>query len=307
MWVYVPGTSSPSAPGSEDLTSDSSSRLQLLAQSVTWRGKLLQPKSWLRTCKRVGWTQRLSGRISTPSTASHGVRLWIVSLAASRVSRSRVQASDSGQTTNAGSGLSSSESPLNAKFHGSSGRTCREYSPKASEVSLPIWVTQDTEWKRLRESLRLDYSQRKKSALLTEEKESFAWPTPNGSLQNDMERPETWLERSRNLKAKFSMPLSIASMIWPTATTGDAKASGAVSIPTETRHSGTTLTDLAVREGFLNGRQSQEQTGEESQNNTKVLNPRFVEWLMGFPIGWTDLEHSVTGSFQTWQQRHSQF
>ena len=24
------------------------------------------------------------------------------------------------------------------------------------------------------------------------------------------------------------------------------------------------------------------------------LNPEFVEWLMGFPVGWTDLEHSET-------------
>jgi hypothetical protein len=27
------------------------------------------------------------------------------------------------------------------------------------------------------------------------------------------------------------------------------------------------------------------------------LNPRFVEWLMGFPDGWTDLEVSETRSF----------
>jgi hypothetical protein len=24
------------------------------------------------------------------------------------------------------------------------------------------------------------------------------------------------------------------------------------------------------------------------------LNPQWVEWLMGFPIGWTDLKHSET-------------
>jgi hypothetical protein len=27
------------------------------------------------------------------------------------------------------------------------------------------------------------------------------------------------------------------------------------------------------------------------------LNPQFVEWLMGWPIGWTDLEHVETESF----------
>jgi len=28
------------------------------------------------------------------------------------------------------------------------------------------------------------------------------------------------------------------------------------------------------------------------------LNPEWVEWLMGFPVGWTALERSVTLSFQ---------
>ena len=30
-------------------------------------------------------------------------------------------------------------------------------------------------------------------------------------------------------------------------------------------------------------------TGDRGQ-----LNPTWVEWLMGFPLGWTDLEHSAT-------------
>ena len=69
---------------------------------------------------------------------------------------------------------------------------------------------------------------------------------------------------------------------WPTATAGDAKSTGAASYSTESgRHSGTTLTD-AVR-----GHQAPptETPGPESRPK---LNPRFVEWLMGFPAGWTD-------------------
>ena len=33
-------------------------------------------------------------------------------------------------------------------------------------------------------------------------------------------------------------------------------------------------------------------------------NPRFVEWMMGFPIGWTALRDSETPKFQEWQQQH---
>ena len=35
------------------------------------------------------------------------------------------------------------------------------------------------------------------------------------------------------------------------------------------------------------------------------LNPEWVEWLMGWPIGWTDLRPLATDRFQSWQQQHS--
>lgn len=37
------------------------------------------------------------------------------------------------------------------------------------------------------------------------------------------------------------------------------------------------------------------------------LNPNWVEWLMGWPKGWTDLKLLETDKFQQWQQSHSLF
>tara|TARA_S200002703_G_scaffold5417_1_gene6291 strand:+ start:702 stop:1463 length:762 start_codon:yes stop_codon:yes gene_type:complete len=37
------------------------------------------------------------------------------------------------------------------------------------------------------------------------------------------------------------------------------------------------------------------------------LNPDWVEWLMGWPIGWTDLGPLVMDRFQEWQQQHGGF
>ena len=34
------------------------------------------------------------------------------------------------------------------------------------------------------------------------------------------------------------------------------------------------------------------------------LNPNWVEWLMGWPIGWTDLKPLETDRFQSWLQQH---
>ena len=34
------------------------------------------------------------------------------------------------------------------------------------------------------------------------------------------------------------------------------------------------------------------------------LNPTWVEWLMGWPLGWTDCDVSAMDKFQSWQQHH---
>jgi len=37
------------------------------------------------------------------------------------------------------------------------------------------------------------------------------------------------------------------------------------------------------------------------------LNPTWVEWLMGWPLEWTDLKPLEMDKFQEWQQQHSNF
>jgi len=44
----------------------------------------------------------------------------------------------------------------------------------------------------------------------------------------------------------------------------------------------------------LLSKQAQEADGV----TTGSLNPTWVEWLMGFPLGWTDCEHLATPSFR---------
>jgi DNA (cytosine-5)-methyltransferase 1 len=34
------------------------------------------------------------------------------------------------------------------------------------------------------------------------------------------------------------------------------------------------------------------------------LNPTWTEWLMGWPLGWTDLKPLETDKFRSWQQQH---
>jgi len=46
-------------------------------------------------------------------------------------------------------------------------------------------------------------------------------------------------------------------------------------------------------------------TPEEWARGT--LNPTWVEWLMGWPLGWTDLKPLETDKFQQWLQQHSKY
>jgi len=46
--------------------------------------------------------------------------------------------------------------------------------------------------------------------------------------------------------------------------------------------------------------------GVETQNGGS-LNPTWVEWLMGWPLGWTDCAASATDKFQQWQLSHGEY
>lgn len=110
--------------------------------------------------------------------------------------------------------------------------------------------------------------------------EVSAWPTPSASLHNDGEDPASWLARAETLKAKHGngngagMPLAVAAklsegLLWATPTARDHKdgACQNANVPTN---------------GLL-GRMALEGT------RTGALNPAWVETLMGFPAGWTDI------------------
>jgi hypothetical protein len=88
------------------------------------------------------------------------------------------------------------------------------------------------------------------------------WPTPTAS-EGTGAQPNTGRTGGKSLRE---------TVLYPTPTARDWKDNG--SSPAELARNSTTL---ATRAGGS-------------------LNPTWVEWLMGYPIGWTDLEHSETPS-----------
>jgi DNA (cytosine-5)-methyltransferase 1 len=143
--------------------------------------------------------------------------------------------------------------------------------------------------------------------------ESSLWPTPT---TQEVEHPqaeltETGRRKSKNGNTSHSLGLADAVQIWPTpvasdAWTGDMKStqqtegsrhslnlSTAVQkwpTPTYGKLAGGSGGFNQIEELYLTGQVTLEEKKAMQAGNGGRLNPTWVEWLMGFPTGWTDLE-----------------
>ena len=114
------------------------------------------------------------------------------------------------------------------------------------------------------------------------------WSTP---LSNDGNREtETFTNRTLTLTGQIK--------VWPEVTPADAVEE---EILEERAHLQLALLD-GMEESFPDGPRRR----TTPANGRQVLNPRFVEWLMGFPIGWTESEPSETPWFRWWRRQHSE-
>jgi hypothetical protein len=127
------------------------------------------------------------------------------------------------------------------------------------------------------------------------------WPTPsaNNYEQTDLDK---LLERRERIKSQgingngFGLTLANAVLIeerktWATPRTSDFKSCGPVG--SKSHHHMTEKQYLCA------------QVKEEDQP-TGHLNPDWTEWLMGWPIGWTDSKRLETDRFQQWWNSHGE-
>ena len=146
-----------------------------------------------------------------------------------------------------------------------------------------------------------ELSERTTPKHLTNEIESGCWPTPsaNNYEQTDLDK---LLERRERIKSQgingngFGLTLANAVLIeerktWATPRTSDFKSCGPVG--SKSHHYMTEKQYLCA------------QVKEEDQP-TGHLNPDWTEWLMGWPIGWTDSKQLETDKFQQWWDSHGE-
>ncbi len=120
-------------------------------------------------------------------------------------------------------------------------------------------------------------------ARLTKETESGLWPTPT---TQESEHPTAQLNENNRRISKTSSSshgLNLADTVkrWPTPTTSDSHNPMAGVSGGSPR-----LSRLRENVRFSLGIE------KEPLKSSGQLNPAWVEWLMGFPIGWTELNVS---------------
>lgn len=238
MWIYLPATCCPSAPATAASTSELTlPQAERAALCATLNAKHSLPRFWRLAWRKKPWLRLLSGLTCEPSTADNGVASWISSLAVIRANRSVTPGSDLASVMSGIYGPTLLASLAKWSPASCSSKTSQDTSLSALMLFAPTSNASATE-------LRQDYSRRLKWARRIDESDclSSAWPTPNCPSRQDNEDTAT-----RDC-GQHQHDLKRAAIQWPTATAGDAKASGSADYGlTNTHHVGTTLTDATER------------------------------------------------------------
>jgi hypothetical protein len=280
MWIlpkqlhtlaYVPDTAA--------LSLDLNESSQLCAQSLFVRSKPLPLRTWLQKWKRDLWTQHLYGRILRPSHGKSFEIRWTFFLEATPASHSVQPGSDLEQTTQDIFGPTSQAA---FDFFDQSFvflKTSKDTLPLDSEKSLE-------NWKNLVTKRRGEYSQRLNVARLTSESACSSLPTASTRDHKG------GYEGGRIRGGKISMDtLYVAVQAY---TDGGLAAQGNHSTNGSRQESWATPRTKDAKSWMMNqarladGKPEDTLTGQalNSNKNNGKLNPRWVETLMGLPVGW---------------------
>ena len=143
-------------------------------------------------------------------------------------------------------------------------------------------------------------------APLIDVKDSGFWPmmckTPSAadSYTGNLKKKEYRFGNSGSLAQEVQSGFLETHRKWPTPTASDTE--GGISRDVEEKNGSFSRTNAkGVRWGV-----KLRDTVAHTDNGGK-LNPFWVEWLMSWPIGWSDLQPLETGKFLAWLNSHGRF
>lgn len=327
-WLYVPELEESNWGSSSQVESVDS----LLARSVWWRGKSMQPQYWRKKWKRETWMPVLFGptlRHSQKSLTSL-VEKWISSLEDTRVSPSPKQGKEGESKTQDTFSQIYAELSRQSSLPFASSRTSQDTSAWDSQrftKAYEVWVTQ----------LRQDSLQRQKLARLTKGKDSLSWPT---AQETDTRSGRTLvttrtgrIARRKSNAGDRGVNLSDLAENWATPTSRDHKDGNCqdANVPTNSLLGHQAPRTLLGQESSSDGQNLRQQwqtmtvldsqgrdytypsgnhekpfltlTGQ-AKSKGKKLNSLFVEWLMNVPLTWTQLTGLT--DYEHWEMQSSQ-
>ena len=114
------------------------------------------------------------------------------------------------------------------------------------------------------------------------------WPTPTATLATKGGRVTP-----RKSREGGTLIEAVSARSWPTpCASASASASKGSSPASLIRKSGKSRVNDRIDHAVM-------------ASDGGQLNPEWVEWLMGWPIGWTELKPLAMDKFREWQQQHS--
>lgn len=153
----------------------------------------------------------------------------------------------------------------------------------------------------------------------TVENESGLWRTPTvGMLNADRAKDPGYTARKEAKGQTITLADQVRhERLWPTPTVcgnynrkGASKTSGdglatvvrTWPTPVASMHKGSSPATLTRKTGA--SRENDRLDHAVMASDGGQLNPTWVEWLMGWPIGWTDLKPLAMDKFREWRQQH---
>ena len=318
MWLYIPLSHTlNSAPARECLEPPSNSPSNPSESEpslfVTLSGKQSRrPLSW-PGWKQRAWVRLLSGMTLAPSTESRGAASWIASVVATHVNRSPVLVSDLARKMSDTFGRKSIELLLRSSQHSVFSRTYQATLFEDSTESSKIWKDWIT-------GLRRDCLHRRKSARRCAMSDYTSWPRPvtvTGGPNKAMERKRDWNADLQEVAQNWPLPKT------PTGGANQDRQQRGSGGP-DLQESVQNWMRVRATDSHGGGYQRNQRTGKKILTiNGQVqdwpgtilqpetignpgellqvwtppecprLNPRFAEWLMGWPRGLTSFDLSA--------------
>lgn len=278
----------PSVLVSLESTLDCEELSKICEQWLWWRSKRSVSHTWLQRWSRVNWMQLLFTRIYVDSLGQSIEDAWILSAAASPVSHFQLVDSEEQPKIHDTCGPSSNQGLLFSDQASASSRMLTESLPQSRPDTTLFSTMSSATWKKWVSERRQVSLLQRKLELHTYEKDgsSLGWRTPCSADWKNMDKANQ---------------IALSSQVrWPTPDVTMRPHEGNVRLLRKGVENGM---DKAEADAML-GRDISKPQGKlgpldpvnssTNQSRQGQLNPDWVDMLMGFPIGWTDLEPWAT-------------